>query len=949
MYTFISGAWSDCPQGCGLPQSSRNRTVVCQDQDGKVRPDSDCGTKPATTDQGCPATVACSSLYSLTAGSGITPASCPTDCGIAANSRGRWRTWHCIDGASAQVNMDNCPALSGTAVRVNDFTTEEHFACPQTAACTCSKYQQDGGTCNSAGYSLVTDLAGKKCAFHTTSQGCQESECCTPSPCNVSQPPAHGSLGTCASGTILPSQTCQPACDVGYTPSGPTTCLVGTVAMGPGATTHATCELGCIPGSIGNGTVGNCPITMAAGATCTPTCDAGYTPSTSELTCATGGVLSSFKCMSDCVVTLPVNTTAGDCGTSLAHGTTCQPVCSDSNFKASGPLQCSDGAVTTPVICQPKCTVPTTGNGTNSCPMGSQIDYGTTCTVTCSTGYTPTPRSTMTCGDSGSLSAVTCEPNCNTVTAPAGGQMGTCTGSLVSGATCQPICPTGYDHPAPTQCDGGVVTVDVCRPSSCTPTTPPSNGALNGALGSCPSPMAHGAVCVPVCADGYEPAGNSTCSYGTFTSALCQPKSCAVSAPQNGNLGTCTTTPMQTGTDCAPTCKTGYSLDPPGAKSTCTLGVFTSATCKPLDCTAVAPAFGSMGTCTTPMASGTTCVPACATGYQLSSTAGTSSCSLGVFTSAECERTPTVETDSTAEQAVTTFAGAVSGSDFIAQLRAKLLADNSNVPAITVIVAVTKYVAKSKAAFTLPSVSAADMSSAAATAQLQKALAASLSGAVTVSASDIEIISIVDAAASGRRRLQSGATVNYAATSTNQNNQIAATTSDTSSFAATLKQQINAAGSAIPTITGTVTADTPTHETEIEYQTVITAPVGTTVVKNVTAADMQTIGTSAKVAGTPDITQAPIISPTTTTPAVPPPPPTTPPPPIVVSEEEETPFVAIAAAVTCGIILLIVLGLCCVPGRTCDTCRDNIGVGGCVGSSYKQTDSGGATAATGDV
>jgi hypothetical protein len=291
----------------------------------------------------------------------------------------------------------------------------------------------------------------------------------------------------------------------------------------------------------------------------------------------------------------------------------------------------------------------------------------------------------------------------------------------------------------------------------------------------------------------------------------------------------------------------------------------------------------------------------------------------------------------------------VSGSDFIAQLRAKLLADNSNVPAITVIVAVTKYVAKSKAAFTLPSVSAADMSSAAATAQLQKALAASLSGAVTVSASDIEIISIVDAAASGRRRLQSGATVNYAATSTNQNNQIAATTSDTSSFAATLKQQINAAGSAIPTITGTVTADTPTHETEIEYQTVITAPVGTTVVKNVTAADMQTIGTSAKVAGTPDITQAPIISPTTTTPAVPPPPPTTPPPPIVVSEEEETPFVAIAAAITCGIILLIVLGLCCVPGRTCDTCRDNIGVGGCVGSSYKQTDSGGATAATGDV
>jgi hypothetical protein len=357
----------------------------------------------------------------------------------------------------------------------------------------------------------------------------------------------------------------------------------------------------------------------------------------------------------------------------------------------------------------------------------------------------------------------------------------------------------------------------------------------------------------------------------------------------------------------------------------------------------VAPAFGSMGSCATPMASGTTCVPACTTGYQLSSTAGTSSCSLGVFTSAECERTPTVETESTAEQATTVFAGAVDTSDFIAKLVAKLKADNGGVPDLTVTVTVTKYIATSKSGFTLPSVNAAAVSSPEATAQLKTALAASLP-----SASVIEIISIVDAAASGRRRLQNGATVNYAATSTNQNNQIAATTSNTGSFAATLKQQINAAGSAIPTITGSVTADTPTHQTEIEYQTVMTAPVGTTVVKNVTAADMQTIGTSAKVAGTPDITQAPIISTTTTTPAVPPPP-ATPPPPIVVSEEEETPFVAIAAAVTCGIILLIVLGLCCVPGRTCDTCRDNIGVGGCVGSSYKQTDSGGATAATGDV
>ena len=50
---------------------------------------------------------------------------------------------------------------------------------------------------------------------------------------NASAAPANGAAGDCPS-SLAPGSTCQPVCDSGYSPSGPTSCAAGVL-------TAATC------------------------------------------------------------------------------------------------------------------------------------------------------------------------------------------------------------------------------------------------------------------------------------------------------------------------------------------------------------------------------------------------------------------------------------------------------------------------------------------------------------------------------------------------------------------------------------------------------------------------------------------------------------------------------------------------------------------------------------
>ena len=108
----------------------------------------------------------------------------------------------------------------------------------------------------------------------------------------------------------------------------------------------------------------------------------------------------------------------------------------------------------------------------------------------------------------------------------------------------------------------------------------------------------------------------------------------ASAAPTNGAIGDCTST-LASGSTCQPTCNTGYTVS---GTSSCTLGALTAATCSANPCDAsAAPVNGTVGDCTSTLASGSTCQPTCNTGYTVS---GTSSCLAGIFTTAECSVAP---------------------------------------------------------------------------------------------------------------------------------------------------------------------------------------------------------------------------------------------------------------------------------------------------------------------
>ena len=85
--------------------------------------------------------------------------------------------------------------------------------------------------------------------------------------CDASAAPTNGGVGDCTN-QLVHGGSCQPTCLNGYVASGRTSCNDGT-------TTPATCvqPKTCTPTAPTNGSIGNCPTTMAAGTSCTPGCN----------------------------------------------------------------------------------------------------------------------------------------------------------------------------------------------------------------------------------------------------------------------------------------------------------------------------------------------------------------------------------------------------------------------------------------------------------------------------------------------------------------------------------------------------------------------------------------------------------------------------------------------------------------------------------------------------
>jgi hypothetical protein len=473
----------------------------------------------------------------------------------------------------------------------------------------CSSVLASGGTCTPT-CNLGYVLSG----VSSCNSGTLVSATCSGSPCAV-KAPTNGTVGNCP--TQLPDGgQCSPQCDNGFTINGKSSCTLG-------AFSSATCSPSyCVATAPTNGVLGSCPGQIPHGASCSPTCNTGY--SLTGLSHCTYGTFGSAACLpSACDSSQPpANGAVGDCPAQLGDGQSCQPKCNN-GFSVSGKSSCTLGQLT-PVTCVARpCSVSAPENGgSGNCPYDDKyLPHSGTCAPTCNPGYTV---SGLTSCNKGVLFPATCSPSSCVFKAPDNGVADACPNTLAHGTSCSPKCNSGYSLLGLSSCVFGALSSATCAPNPCAVQAP-----VNGNLGSCSPQLTHSGTCVPGCNVGYSVNGVSSCSLGTFTSASCSPASCTAQAPINGTFGTCQGQ-LKHGETCAPTCNEGYAVS---GLSTCNMGSLSTAVCNPLSCTTEAPTNGASGNCQGKLQHGGICAPACDTGYSL---VGLSSCSFGTFSTATC-------------------------------------------------------------------------------------------------------------------------------------------------------------------------------------------------------------------------------------------------------------------------------------------------------------------------
>mmetsp|Transcript_6441 Transcript_6441/g.25791 ORF Transcript_6441/g.25791 Transcript_6441/m.25791 type:complete len:1211 (-) Transcript_6441:2827-6459(-) len=232
---------------------------------------------------------------------GETQCSCPSG---SAWSNGRCL---CSAGGGYHEPPDSCCAgyyLSGSTC----IACSAGFAtCTSASAGTCAaNYRVNSvGACEACP-SGSTNAAGDNPSGSETQCDCNAGYsyfdgACVAN-CDASAAPANGGVGDCTS-SLASGSTCQPTCNSGYTVSGSSSCTAGTL-------TAATCSANACDASVApaNGGVGDCTSSLASGSTCQPTCNSGYTVSgpssctAGTLTAATCGCANGYSLLNgDCV------------------------------------------------------------------------------------------------------------------------------------------------------------------------------------------------------------------------------------------------------------------------------------------------------------------------------------------------------------------------------------------------------------------------------------------------------------------------------------------------------------------------------------------------------------------------------------------------------------------------------------------------------------------------
>ena len=350
-------------------------------------------------------------------------------------------SFYCINGGTVGGTTPSCTCTSCDA-------GYDGTSCQTPSTCTASSdSSKDGsdGTFYCINGGTIGGTTGS-CTCTSCNAGYGGASCQTANPCDASGAPTNGGVGDCTS-SIASGGTCQPTCNTGYTVSGTSSCVAGTLTA---ATCSALCMASdfsnkdgsdgtfyCINGGTVGGTTGSCSCTSCnAGyggascqtpSTCTASSDSSKDGSDGTFYCINGGTIggttgsctctscnagyggASCQTANPCDASgAPTNGGVGDCTSSIASGGTCQPTC-NTGYTVSGTSSCVAGTLTA-ATCSALCMASDFSNkdgsdGTFYCINGGTVG-GTTgsCSCTsCNAGYGGASCQTASCSLSDGL------------------------------------------------------------------------------------------------------------------------------------------------------------------------------------------------------------------------------------------------------------------------------------------------------------------------------------------------------------------------------------------------------------------------------------------------------------------------------------------------------------------------------------------------------------------
>lgn len=385
--------------------------------------------------------------------------------------------------------------------------------------------------------------------------------------------PSGANEGCTTSTQLLSLTSCDVMCDTsaGYDPG------MGTFDCGSQGgsflTSTLSCDLTitCDVTSPSNGSMGTCSSSLTAGASCEFNCNNGHTLS-SVTSCDSSGSLTAGTCdpLPCSIVDAPTNGNLGNCPSSLASGASCTFLC-NGGYEVVGETSCLAGTLTSVATCQESsCTnvSPPTNGEMGNCT--SPLESGASCLFSCNEGYDLSGSSNCSLGV---LYSATCDERSCSYNRPmhAVEGQGTCPSELESGSSCVFVCAQGYTASGSLTCNLGITNDATCEPSACDLNLP-----QNHSPGNCSSRLEHGEKCMLDCDMGYTLVGEYECSFGTVVStASCVETPCTgITLPNEADWGTCAPDgTLSSGDSCTFSCGVGYSVS---GSTSCESGTLTN-------------------------------------------------------------------------------------------------------------------------------------------------------------------------------------------------------------------------------------------------------------------------------------------------------------------------------------------------------------------------------------